>query len=127
MASGLANEWKRTKELIRRLILAWKRAQEATTTEDERSAIEDIERIVEEMKYVNDQYFGQNSPDPLDDAPRESITGTPEQRTEIQTMAGGYRYKTPKNRRKSKSKTKTKSKSPSKSKKTKKSRRKSKY
>lgn len=44
---------------------------------------------------------------------------------------GGYRYKTPKNRRKTKSKSKTmsksKSKSPSKSKKIKKSRRKSKY
>lgn len=47
------------------------------------------------------------------------------------SLEGGYRYKTPKNRRKTKSKSKTrsksKSKSPSKSKKSKKSRRKSKY
>lgn len=42
-------------------------------------------------------------------------------------LTGGYRYKTPKNRRKTKSKSKTRSKSPSKSKKSKKSRRKSKY
>ena len=45
----------------------------------------------------------------------------------LPVQRGGYRYKTPKNRRKTKTKSKTKSKSPSKSKKSKKSRRKSKY
>lgn len=73
------------------------------------------------MKSIGDYY---DIPSERPDVRNEDIINA-EVKTKIQE--GGYRYKTPKNRRKSKSKTKTKSKSPSKSKKTKKSRRKSKY
>ena len=123
----LAKEWNRTKELIRRLIDAWTTAQQATKTEDETRALATVDAIVQEMKYVNNQYLGRDLPNPIDNVEVGEITGTQEQRNEIQNMTGGYRYKTPKNRRKTKTKSKTKSKSPSKSKKSKKSRRKSKY
>jgi len=125
--TGLTKEWNRTKELIRRLIKAWTDAQDAATTQDQSIALQEVADIVEEMKGINDEYLGDNLPTNLERVGLDSIIGTQEQRTEIQNMSGGYRYKTPKNRRKSKSKTKTKSKSPSKSKKSKKSRRKSKY
>jgi len=127
--AGLSNEWNRTKELIRRLIQAWTTAQnESETAEARLVALENVELIVEEMKKINDQYFGDGLPSNLGPVTSEDVMQTTtEVRDKIRGLVGGYRYKTPKNRRKTKTKSKTKSKSPTKSKKSKKSRRKSKY
>ena len=127
--AGLSDEWNRTKELIRRLIQAWTTARDESETARARLvAFQDVERIVEEMSNINNQYLGDGLPSNLGRVTSEDVMETTtEQRAEIQNMSGGYRYKTPKNRRKTKTKSKTKSKSPSKSKKSKKSRRKSKY
>ena len=113
-------------------------ARSRGNTEDEDQLRGQIRGIIEEMKVANNYWLGRNQPD-LNRISATSLEPTqPDQwnlnkpPSDLQSitstaLTGGYRYKTPKNRRKTKTKSKTKSKSPSKSKKSKKSRRKSKY
>tara|TARA_R110001592_G_scaffold276778_1_gene543924 strand:+ start:3741 stop:4307 length:567 start_codon:yes stop_codon:yes gene_type:complete len=99
----------------------------------------ELQNMTDEMDGKLEEFDSEQPPPPPPPPPSDQLPGNRDQteRREVDDVripadqTGGYRYKTPNNRRKTKSKSKTrsksKSKSPSKSKKSKKSRRKSKY
>ena len=108
----LKTSWGELKTAIRRLF----QVERNNVNEENQEEIEKLKKRITELIQVGDDLTRE-----MIDMENDMSGYQPNPQT------GGYRYKTPKNRRKTKSKTKTKSKSPSKSKKSKKSRRKSKY
>tara|TARA_Y100001958_G_C21084232_1_gene439519 strand:+ start:250 stop:759 length:510 start_codon:yes stop_codon:yes gene_type:complete len=141
--TALQAAWERLKNRIVRLFSLYD--EQANRQNDNEQQIRERDEKIESLKKeILDTIQQINDLNPQLETMEDAMNNTVRE-TEIKTMqdlfnqsssntndvspglAGGYRYKTPKNRRKTKSKTKTKSKSPSNSKKSKKSRRKSKY